>query len=86
MTAVAPALAAAAQDSVNPPTCQPGAGAEVKVKQEIQLDTETDGSSICDPSSSMGSCGAAGTAGTSSEVQFRTTGTGSEIQFMKPYR
>ncbi|XP_037549425.1 protein capicua homolog [Nematolebias whitei] len=72
MAAVPPALAAAAQDSANPPsplakgsaapTSQPGTGVEVKVKQESQLDTETDGSSICDPSSSMGSFGAAGPA------------------------
>ncbi|XP_013889990.1 protein capicua homolog isoform X2 [Austrofundulus limnaeus] len=70
VTAVPPALGAPAQDSINPPsppakgstgaTAQPGTGLEVKVKQESQVDAQTDGSAICDTSSSMSCCGTTG--------------------------
>ncbi|XP_036001678.1 protein capicua homolog isoform X1 [Fundulus heteroclitus] len=67
MTAVPPAVASPAQDAMNPAspstkavqgsaaagaTFQPGM--EVEVKQESQLDADTDGSSSCNPNCSMG--------------------------------
>uniref|UniRef100_A0A087X2W3 Protein capicua homolog n=1 Tax=Poecilia formosa TaxID=48698 RepID=A0A087X2W3_POEFO len=67
--AVPPAIASPAQDAINPAspstkamqgsataaTFQPGTGMKVEVKQESQLDSETEGSSGCNPSCSMGS-------------------------------
>lgn len=67
VTAVPSALGVPAQDPPSPPargsagaTSQPGTGVAVKVKQESQLDAQTDGASICD---TMSSCGTAGLTG-----------------------
>ncbi|XP_032436571.1 protein capicua homolog isoform X2 [Xiphophorus hellerii] len=68
--AVPPTVASPAQDAINPAspstkavqgsavaaTFQLGTGMKVEVKQESQLDSETEGSSGCNPSCSMGSC------------------------------
>ncbi|XP_047239279.1 protein capicua homolog isoform X2 [Girardinichthys multiradiatus] len=76
VTAVPPAVATSAHDAVNPAsprtkalqgsavgaTFEPGAGTEVVVKQESQLDAETEGSLSCNPSCFLGSCESGGAA------------------------
>ncbi|MEQ2177094.1 hypothetical protein GOODEAATRI_000244 [Goodea atripinnis] len=80
VTAVPPAVATSAHDAVNPAsprtkavqgsavgaTFEPGAGTEVVVKQESQLDAETEGSLSCNPSCFLGSCESGGAAGSQS--------------------
>lgn len=82
--AVPPAVASPAQDAINPAspstkavqgsavaaTFQLGTGMKVEVKQESQLDSETEGSSGCNPSCSMGSCENGGATGKRPQVQF----------------
>lgn len=77
VTAVPPAVASPAQDAIKPTspstkaaqgsaagaTFQPGAGTQVEVKQESQLDAESEGSSGCNPSCSVGSLESGGAAG-----------------------
>ncbi|XP_015238908.1 PREDICTED: protein capicua homolog [Cyprinodon variegatus] len=77
VTAVPPAVASPAQDAIKPTspstkavqgsaaagaTFQPGAGTQVEVKQESQLDAENEGSSGCNPSCSVGSLESGGAA------------------------
>ncbi|KAM4725545.1 protein capicua homolog [Anableps anableps] len=77
VTAMPAAVASPAQDAINPAspstkavqgsaaagaTFQPGTGTKVEVKQESQLDSESEGSSSCNPSCSTGGCESGGAA------------------------